>query len=82
MAISGSELRRIPKRRSSQNSLNAKFVELRHYELLRILIPRTPVNTAMVKSVDPDVFMEQAASDYVLAVRVLHAKCGMLVQSL
>jgi hypothetical protein len=29
--------------------------------------------TAMVKNIDPDVFMEQAASDYVLAVRVLHA---------
>jgi hypothetical protein len=27
----------------------------------------------MVKNIDPDVFMEQAASDYVLAVRVLHA---------
>ncbi len=38
--------------------------------------------TAMVKSIDPDVFMEQAANDYVLAVRVLHAKYGMLVQSL
>jgi hypothetical protein len=29
--------------------------------------------TATVKSIDPAAFMDQASSDYVLAVRVLHA---------
>jgi hypothetical protein len=29
--------------------------------------------TATVKSIDPDAFMDQAASDHVLALRVLHA---------
>lgn len=29
--------------------------------------------TATVKSIDPAAFMDQAASDYVLAVRVLYA---------
>jgi hypothetical protein len=29
--------------------------------------------TATVKSIDPAAFMDQAGSDYVLAVRVLHA---------
>ena len=30
-------------------------------------------SSATVKSIDPDAFMDQAASDHVLALRVLHA---------
>jgi hypothetical protein len=44
-----SELRRIAKRRSSQNSIKAKFAEPDTDELRRIPLPRTPVNKGKKK---------------------------------
>jgi hypothetical protein len=46
----------------------ALFSGVRGRSILRTFRP-----TATVKSIDPDAFMDQAASDHVLALRVLHA---------
>jgi hypothetical protein len=41
--------------------------------LLELRAAIVPAPTATFKSIDPDAFMDPAASDYVLAVRVRHA---------